>query len=752
MKRQLQILIAMLLTATIISSQTFEIVSTKLLQYNGENNIEFDPSINKHANFTQNGGLLQNDETISLVHTSGMSKYYGSWRLEATETNGNLITSNSYMVNSLNNAGTNKMSFALLFEIRNISGASATLYYAINPNISKINVPESVVGYYQLELYKTNSTATSFTEIYYHRYENNVINSRIRGTAIANVPAGETVYIYYAVSSNIAGANGYERIISASTSLGFSDSSIPTANDLGFGNFSANDKMLFQIFNLEGWGNSFIPMGNTGAYAFQYLDWTNGYSQGFGLAENIDLIDGTDGIALEIHSMDLFSFEQWSGDEGDSRTYINGTGYVKQNGTTVLTVKNVRFDLEVSYPAPYGSGNQLEASGWGEIDYDNSDADWANALDPYNTGEIYFECASADNPLGDWFDVIVKIVPSPIERIIDAMQIPDNGAVNFDPNLGLSMNIAVNGKGSSGSKSATNRVMAVAIEGNPGGTLPEGIGQIFTEKYWEVGTTAENFNATLTFDLNGFTINNYNSLRVLKRENENDDWIVWSDITVNEGENKIMANNVTNFSEFAIASTESAAPVELVAFTATASGNEVKLNWATATEINNYGYEVERQKSKGESNWETIGFVEGAGNSNSPKSYSFTDKVTKSGMYSYRLKQIDLDGAFEYSSVVEVNVGAPEKFELMQNYPNPFNPTTTIKYSIPSIGDVETQNLASLRIYNILGEEVATLVNKKQLPGNYSVKFNAKNLPSGVYFYVLKYGNLSATKKMLLLK
>ncbi len=193
-------------------------------------------------------------------------------------------------------------------------------------------------------------------------------------------------------------------------------------------------------------------------------------------------------------------------------------------------------------------------------------------------------------------------------------------------------------------------------------------------------------------------------------------------------------------------------PVELTFFTANANGNSVTLNWQTATEINNYGFQVERQKAKGESSWEKIGFVEGAGNSNSPKAYSFTDNVTESGTYAYRLKQIDIDGSYEYSNIVEVNIGFPAKFELMQNYPNPFNPTTTIKYSIPNIVGVETLHATSLQVYSILGEEIATLVNEKQSPGNYTVQFDASNLPSGVYFYRLKTGNFVQTKKMLLTK
>ncbi len=193
-------------------------------------------------------------------------------------------------------------------------------------------------------------------------------------------------------------------------------------------------------------------------------------------------------------------------------------------------------------------------------------------------------------------------------------------------------------------------------------------------------------------------------------------------------------------------------PVELISFTASVIDNSVILNWRTETETNNYGFQVERKKEKCESNWKNIGFVEGAGNSNSPKKYSFADNVTESGRYSYRLKQIDLNGTFEYSNIVEVNIGSPDKFELMQNYPNPFNPTTTIKYTIPAIGNVETLHATSLNVYNILGETIATLVNEKQAPGTYAVKFDASNLPSGVYFYTLQYGNFVATKKMILLK
>ncbi len=203
-------------------------------------------------------------------------------------------------------------------------------------------------------------------------------------------------------------------------------------------------------------------------------------------------------------------------------------------------------------------------------------------------------------------------------------------------------------------------------------------------------------------------------------------------------------------------------PVELTSFTAatssasTGSATAVVLNWTTATEVNNYGFEIQRSVvSDQRSEWETIGFVEGNGNSNSPKEYSYIDENIAAGNYLYRLKQIDNNGGFSYGSEVEVNIETiPIEFALHQNYPNPFNPSTTIKYSIPS---VETHSGASvqnilLKVYDILGNEFATLVNENKSAGNYEVKFDASNLSSGVYFYQLNADSFTATKKLILLK
>ena len=188
-------------------------------------------------------------------------------------------------------------------------------------------------------------------------------------------------------------------------------------------------------------------------------------------------------------------------------------------------------------------------------------------------------------------------------------------------------------------------------------------------------------------------------------------------------------------------------PVELSSFSATAISKLVKLNWRTETEINNYGFEVERCALRDERQvWEKIGFVNGNGNSNSPKNYAFEDNSLLPGKYSYRLKQIDNDGQFEYSKTIEVDFNSPKKFELTQNYPNPFNPVTTISWEIPIEG------LVTLKIYDILGKEIYTVTDEYQQAGSYQRNFDGSSLSSGMYFFTLQSGSFIQTRKMILMK
>ena len=203
-------------------------------------------------------------------------------------------------------------------------------------------------------------------------------------------------------------------------------------------------------------------------------------------------------------------------------------------------------------------------------------------------------------------------------------------------------------------------------------------------------------------------------------------------------------------------------PVELTSFTASVLESKVILNWQTATEVNNYGFEVERTSPRpslyegegGEAGrgWEKIGFVQGHGNSNSVKEYSFTDKPNGGTKFKYRLKQIDNDGKYEYSKEIEIDLGMPNEFSLSQNYPNPFNPSTTIRYSIPNVIASEAKQSVVLKVYDILGNVVATLVNENKAAGNYEVKYDASNLSSGIYFYKLQSGSFVQTKKFILIK
>ena len=144
--------------------------------------------------------------------------------------------------------------------------------------------------------------------------------------------------------------------------------------------------------------------------------------------------------------------------------------------------------------------------------------------------------------------------------------------------------------------------------------------------------------------------------------------------------------------------------------------------------------------------WNTIGFIEGHGNSNSPKDYFYIDANVNGGKYIYRLKQLDTDGSFEYSKIIEVDLGSTTKFELSQNYPNPYNPVTAIKFSLPESGNVK------LTIYNLLGEQVVESVNEFKNAGVHTVNFNASELNSGVYIYKVESNGLVQSRKMTLIK
>ena len=199
-------------------------------------------------------------------------------------------------------------------------------------------------------------------------------------------------------------------------------------------------------------------------------------------------------------------------------------------------------------------------------------------------------------------------------------------------------------------------------------------------------------------------------------------------------------------------------PVELTSFSADIENNVIRLTWHTATELNNYGFEIERQMindlmtndlmTNDRGFQGKLAFVHGNGTSSSPKNYSFQDNTARNAYkYKYRLKQIDNNGDYKYSSEIEVFAKlAPLSYSLSQNYPNPFNPSTSIKFSLPD------QSHVKIKIYDVVGKEIATLLNEEKPAGIYTINFDAGNLSSGVYLYRIICNNFTQVKKMLLLK
>ena len=185
-------------------------------------------------------------------------------------------------------------------------------------------------------------------------------------------------------------------------------------------------------------------------------------------------------------------------------------------------------------------------------------------------------------------------------------------------------------------------------------------------------------------------------------------------------------------------------PVELTSFTANYTDQKVELTWITATETNNYGFEVERRDDS--SGYETLAFISGNGTTTNSVTYGYVDNNLYAGRYYYRLKQVDFDGSFKYSDEVFVEIPILSDFQLFQNYPNPFNPSTKIKFYSPS------QDKIKIGLYDLLGEEIAILFNDVVNSGSYEIEINGSNLASGIYFVKMVGKQDQQTIKISLIK
>lgn len=317
----------------------------------------------------------------------------------------------------------------------------------------------------------------------------------------------------------------------------------------------------------------------------------------------------------------------------------------------------------------------------------------------------------------------------------------------------------------SSAPSSGGTLTAFFTSSDPGGNgLPLNDGGTDITKYapdgfWTVFTGSGLTGGTYNVDIIGESfqgVSDYTKLYLLKRANSGSNWALEGSHCVCTGSNTcpvVHRTGLTTFSEFGIGSTnDNPLPAELLSFTAAANRNSITLKWTTAFEINNSGFDIERTLTGDKIHWQKIGFVAGKGNSSTPVNYTFEDKSLTHGVYSYRLKQTDYNGAFKYFVIDKsVEVGLPVKFELSQNYPNPFNPVTKIDYSLPADSRV------ILNLFDITGREIKRIINNESKPaGWYTIEFSAASLSSGTYFYRLSAesgtASFTQTKKMILVK
>lgn len=510
-----------------------------------------------------------------------------------------------------------------------------------------------------------------------------------------------------------------------------------------------------------------------------YVNWkrTSTYCAFYNLP---NILDDTSTIKLKLYNFNLAAFKHvntvnpnnaWndlvSRDAGDQRIYSDGIGEIYVNNNLVLKVNNCRLTVKTPYPTAaqsdnilaqfipgysshfakdIGTGEAVTGNGWGTIVTEESNPNWITALDPNGTGQVKYTLSTISSIIQTnygFFNFDILVEPTTHQEIIESINILDlkTTDVSF-----IKTGITTSFTNPLFFDDTLRYVFTSKIKTNPGGSNPIGISNIYDGYYWQLGTNFTQYDfVNVTFEISDIPgINNLSDLRVLRRSEEGAGWEILNTTKSSKG-TVLQISNLTSLGEFAIGSVGSnnPLPVELTSFEANVTNNDVTLTWETATELNNFGFEVERKKEN--EDWKKIGFIEGNGNSNSIKNYLYIDKNLAYGKYLYRLKQVDNDGKFEYSNQVESEI-INLNFNVSQNYPNPFNPITTISFSLP------TKEVVTLKIYDSLGKEITTLVNEELSKGVYEKTWDASLYGSGVYYYRITAGGFSKTCKMLLVK
>lgn len=333
-------------------------------------------------------------------------------------------------------------------------------------------------------------------------------------------------------------------------------------------------------------------------------------------------------------------------------------------------------------------------------------------------------------------------------------------------------------------KGATGTIVCTALLNNPSSENPHGIGIEITspadlgnttivrghaaqtdgvnsgiQRYFDIIPSVNtSLNADIVFHYDPSELNEIseNELTMFSSANSGSAWTALSG-TANPSAHKYVLNGISSLNRLTLGSSSVPLPIELKDFHASVSEGKVYLSWKTATEVNNYGFQIERQEEHNSeyrtqnTDWEIAGFVNGRGNSNSELSYSFQDNNPPAGKLQYRIKQLDNDGRFKYFGPLSVEIDAIKEYKLLQNSPNPFNPSTAIKFQLPQ------NTFVTIKVYDQIGREVTTLLDKETTAGSHIVYWNGRDnngqiVASGIYLYKLTAGPYTETRKMSLLK
>lgn len=677
---------------TVATGKTMTVYSGGTYSLNSSQTLTNNGTINISGTLN-NYGTLNNNGTLNISSTGTLTWNTGDFSLGTT---GTLIVDGIFDIQSGAGIFTGRTGGTTI---------NGTLKYRSSSSTSYPNNNGSGSYYNDYTSYGSNGTCEVleyFSTNYYHTF---AINESFNNFTFSSTNSGTNYY--YSIFASGATISGKLKIenTSAITGKGF----ILTNGDKNAGSLEITGGTAYVLMSEASGNRTFTSNGDvTISGGTLIIAEKNGYTGTLNCKGNFT------------HS-------------GGTITRTNGTANIVLNGTTQQTItENGTISGTINWIINNSSGiflgNNLEINN-GSLTLTNGIL-YTGPTSPYDAYKITFG-TSATNPSESSSSRIIGVAEMSSRSV-------GTGSIDF-----LSCNIAA-GTDNIGNVTITRKTGTcgiVSVNGNQSIAC-----------HWQVTVGAQPVNGRdVTYswlsDLdNGKNFSSSNLAEFWVSEDGNQ-WIKKGDgFNVSGSNPRTMTINTTSFSYWVASSQDSPLPVELLSFYYLIKNNNVILKWITSSEENNSGFEIQRN-SLDKNEWEKIGFVEGKGTIKSQSKYEFTDRKPEAGRYKYRLKQIDYNGNFQYfdlSSIVEILL--PDKFELSQNYPNPFNNYTVINISCPIEENVK------LKIFDITGREVLTIIDEFLKAGSYHFRVNAENLTTGIYFYRLTAGKTMITKRMVLLK